>query len=344
MAAACFSLLFYGNIRLSATSRAPSSSSSSSSASCITADYSTGSNDSKGRVSIFWDLDNKPPKFAPYHAALHLRRAAAQFGDVVDMVAYANCHAFQHVPRWVQEERGPSNPNQSLTSPSHTIGAPHDANLNHPVYFCALCGLTCATNFQLKKHRRLSHRRERKNKAFKVHPLGGYSLDLELRRAGFCVRTVDHRPQAADRALKRQMKHSMDNGVQCICLVSDDSDFSEILKTARSKQLLTIVIGDTTSLQQFADVWCPWDDVAGGKDIADVCVRGCGGSGIFTEDEPSENAIALANSHHKHRMFYDFLSYFSVEEEEDVDVLSQEEPLLTQGDGCNQGVWVFEGD
>lgn len=226
---------------------------------CLTDNKSSNSKGSKRKVSVFWDLDNKPPKSSPYHAALHLRRLAAQFGDVTDMVACANRHAFLHIPRWVQGGTSFTNPDSNPASLKKSSSSS---------CMCAFCSFTCATPAELKKHCRLSHRREWRNMGSKGYPNGGYGLHMELFRAGFCVRTVDHSPQAADRALKRQIKHSVDNGVHCICLVSDDTDFAEILKTARSKRALTIVIGDTASLQQFADFWFPWNDVAHGNDIA----------------------------------------------------------------------------
>ncbi len=58
------------------------------------------------KVGVFWDLDNKPPKqVPPFVAALHLRNVAGKFGEVVDVVAYANRHAFSFLPQWVKEQR-----------------------------------------------------------------------------------------------------------------------------------------------------------------------------------------------------------------------------------------------
>ncbi|KAI5425279.1 hypothetical protein KIW84_031181 [Lathyrus oleraceus] len=58
------------------------------------------------RVGFFWDLDNKPPNsIPPYEVANKLRIAAASFGVVRHMVAYANSHTFSHVPHVVRESR-----------------------------------------------------------------------------------------------------------------------------------------------------------------------------------------------------------------------------------------------
>eukprot|EP00250_Pteridium_aquilinum_P005915 c15932_g1_i1 orf=44-985(+) len=307
----CFCL---GNISLSLGSHIPSkealSSSPSSSSStnltleCYTDNKNSNSKGSRRRVSIFWDLDNKPPNSSPYHAALHLRQVAAQFGDVADKVACANRHAFLHIPRWVQEERG--NPNPSLKRTPF----PSTSSL----CICLFCDVTCASPTELKKHCRLFHRREWKNLGFKVYQNGGYGLHLDLFKAGFCVRTVDQSPQAADRALKRQIKHSMDNGVQCICLVSDDSDFAEILKTARSKCVLTVVIGNTASLRQFADVWFPWGDVANGNDVTGICVRDWRNRIVSVENENKEMEITMTNLHPQFSEMHDASVSMSVEE------------------------------
>jgi hypothetical protein len=82
------------------------------------------------------------------------------------------------------------------------------------------------------------------------------------------VRRVEDKPQAADEALKSHMARSIKQGLHCICLVSDDSDFSNALRVAQQKQLRTVVVGDTTTLSQFADIKFSWEDVASGKALA----------------------------------------------------------------------------
>lgn len=96
----------------------------------------------------------------------------------------------------------------------------------------------------------------------------GYGLAGELRRAGVYVRMVSDKPQAADEALKLHMNRSIRQGVDCICLVSDDSDFSNILKSAQCKDLHTVIVGDTPTLSKFADVKFSWQDVASGIALA----------------------------------------------------------------------------
>lgn len=121
-----------------------------------------------------------------------------------------------------------------------------------------------------KKRTKFQHAISGKSERYKeaarplLTPKTGYGLESDLRRAGVYVRTVQYKPQAADVALKKQIESSMNKGIQCICLVSDDSDFSDMLKMARSQNLRTVVFGESNSLRRFADFWFPWDDVAQG--------------------------------------------------------------------------------
>ncbi|KAG6402518.1 hypothetical protein SASPL_134714 [Salvia splendens] len=240
------------------------------------------------KVVILWDLDNKPPRGPPYEAAQALKSMAKKFGDVIDIAAYANRHAFIHLPEWVvqgrrEERRLDALERRGLSTPAEP-------------YICSVCGRKCKTNMDLKKHFRQLHERERQKKMnrmrslkgkkrrnFKerfidgnekyneaarrlVTPKVGYGLAQELRRAGVYVKTVQDKPQAADWALKRQMMHSMSRGVDWIVLVSDDSDFSEMLRKAREANLGTVVVGDQDrALGRHADVWVQWNRVENGE-------------------------------------------------------------------------------
>lgn len=95
-------------------------------------------------------------------------------------------------------------------------------------------------------------------------PKVGYGLESDLRRAGVYVRTVEDKPQAADLALKKQIASSVSKGINCICLVSDDHDFAEMLKEARIQNLQTVVFGESRSLRRYADFWFPWEAVSQG--------------------------------------------------------------------------------
>ncbi|EYU25455.1 hypothetical protein MIMGU_mgv1a023507mg, partial [Erythranthe guttata] len=240
------------------------------------------------KVVVLWDLDNKPPRGPPYEAAIALKTLAQRFGDVVDMAAYANRHAFIHLPQWVVEERRQS---RSLDFRERKgLSAPPEP------YVCSVCGRKCKTNMDLKKHFKQLHERERQKKLSRMRslkgkkrqrfkerfiegnekyneaarnlltPKTGYGLAQELRRAGVYVKTVQDKPQAADWALKKQMLHSMNRGVDWIVLVSDDSDFSETLRKAREANLGTVVVGDRgRALGRNADVWVPWIGVENGE-------------------------------------------------------------------------------
>ena len=240
------------------------------------------------KVVVLWDLDNKPPRGPPYNAAMSLKRLAQRFGDVIDMSAYANRHAFIHLPQWVVQQRRDRKEvdffeRKGLITPSDP-------------YICKVCGRKCKTNLDLKKHFKQLHERERQKKLnrmrslkgkkrqrFKerfingnekyneaardlVTPKVGYGLASELRRAGVFVKTVEDKPQAADWALKKQMQHSMRRGVDWLFLVSDDSDFSDMLRRAREAKLGTVVVGDwDRALGRHADLWVPWVRVEKGE-------------------------------------------------------------------------------
>lgn len=123
-----------------------------------------------------------------------------------------------------------------------------------------------------KKRQRFKERfingNEKYNEAARdlVTPKVGYGLASELRRAGVFVKTVEDKPQAADWALKKQMQHSMSRGVDWLFLVSDDSDFSDMLRRAREANLGTVVVGDwDRALGRHADLWVPWVRVEKGE-------------------------------------------------------------------------------
>ncbi|XP_021726533.1 uncharacterized protein LOC110693682 [Chenopodium quinoa] len=268
------------------------------------------------KVVVLWDLDNKPPRGPPYDAAVSLRTLAARFGEVVDISAYANRHAFSHLPARVIEERRARRQmdfleRKGMITPSQP-------------YVCSVCGRKCKTNLDLKKHFRQLHERERqkklsrmkqlkgkkrqkfkeryleKNSKFEeaartlITPKVGYGLAKELRRAGVFVKTVEDKPQAADWALKRQMMHSMSRGVDWLFLVSDDSDFRDMLRKAGEANLGTVVVGDRNGvLGMQADLWVPWGGVEKGEvSEKDLVPRrkevGDWGDGLFSISEFDE--------------------------------------------------------
>lgn len=236
------------------------------------------------KVVVLWDLDNKPPRGPPYAAATALIELAQRFGDIVDISAYANRHAFVHLPQWVLEERHERRRMDFLERKGITTPA--------EPYICGVCGRKCRTNLDLKKHFKQLHERERQKKLNRMRslkgkkrqrykekfisgntkyeeaarslitPKVGYGLASELRRAGVFVKTVEDKPQAADWALKRQMQHSMSRGIDWLVLVSDDSDFADMLRRARESNLGTVVVGDWhRALGRHADLWVPWTGV-----------------------------------------------------------------------------------
>ncbi|CAH2070289.1 unnamed protein product [Thlaspi arvense] len=283
------------------------------------------------KVVVLWDLDNKPPRGPPYEAATALRRVAEKLGRVVEISAYANRHAFIHLPHWVVEERR-SRRNLDFAERKGEV-------IPIEPYICGVCGRKCKTNLDLKKHFKQLHERERQKKVNRMRslkgkkrqkfkeryvsgnekyneaarslltPKVGYGLEAELRRAGVHVKTVEDKPQAADWAVKRQIQHSMTRGIDWLVLVSDDKDFSDMLRKAREADLGTLVVSDRDrALGRHADLWVPWIGVENGEigeaDLVPEKRRrfdeeeeggSGGGDGLFSlsydEDETSEITV-----------------------------------------------------
>lgn len=264
------------------------------------------------KVVVLWDLDNKPPRGQPYDAAVALRRVGELFGRVVEFSAYANRHAFLHLPQWVIDNRRERRQLDALERKGFAVP-------DEP-YICGVCGRKCRTNHELKRHFLQLHERERQKKLGRMRslkgkkrqkykqrfisgnhkyteaarelltPKTGYGLASELRRAGVFVKTVEDKPQAADAAVKRQMQHSLSRGIDCLLLVSDDSDFSEMIMRAREADLRTVVVGDGRRvLGRLADFWLSWMKVEKGELGEEVLLSGRNGG--FHEEQDKEEEI-----------------------------------------------------
>ncbi|KAL2485566.1 zinc finger (C2H2 type) family protein [Abeliophyllum distichum] len=245
----------------------------------------------RNNVGIFWDLDNKPPKsFPPYDAAIRLKKATEEFGSVKYMIAYANHHAFRYVPPSVRAQRGER---KALNELENTGVVKPDEP-----YKCRVCGRRFYNNEKFINHFKQIHEREQMKRLNQIEsargksrvnlvaknsmkmekyrnaatdiltPKVGYGLMDELKRAGYWVGKVSDKPQAADSALRNHMVDIMDRRmVECIVLVSDDSDFVEILKEARLRCLKTVVVGDSNdgALKRTADAAFSWQEIMMGK-------------------------------------------------------------------------------
>lgn len=242
-------------------------------------------------VGIFWDLGNKPPKsLPPYEAALKLKAAASSFGIVNYMVAYATHHAFTYVPPVVKEQRKDRKVLNQLEKRGviQRVGP----------CLCRVCGRKFYTNEKLINHFKQIHETEHKKRLNRIEsargskriqlvgkfamkmekyknaardiltPKVGYRLADELKRAGFWVRAVADKPQSADIALRNHMVNMMDHErMDCLVLVSNDSDFVDILREARLRCLKTVVVGDTSDgiLKRYSDAEFSWEELMLGK-------------------------------------------------------------------------------
>ncbi|XP_039131088.1 uncharacterized protein LOC120267480 [Dioscorea cayenensis subsp. rotundata] len=242
-------------------------------------------------IAIFWDLDNKPPNsIPPYDAAVRLKLAAASFGTLKFAVAYANAHAFRHVPAPIRAQR----------QDRRTLDRLENAGVYTPSepYVCRVCGRNFYNHTKFINHFKQLHEREQGKRLRRLEsakgskrvmlaaklsmkmekyrraerdvlvPKIGYGLADELRRAGVLVRTVDDRPEAADRAIREHMVDTMDRRrVGCLMLVSDDAGFAGVLREARMRCLKTVVVGDEGDgvLKRCADAAFSWKEVSSGK-------------------------------------------------------------------------------
>ncbi|CAO2819502.1 unnamed protein product [Amaranthus hypochondriacus] len=259
---------------------------------CPSSSFSTSAlvKPSLSKIGIFWDLDNKPPiSVAPFEAAIKLKRAVSSFGVVRYMVAYANQHAFSYVPPQVRE----------LRNEKKVLNRLENKGVIKRIepYTCRICGRKFNTNEKLIDHFKI-HTREHQKRLSQIEsakgkkrvnlvakyamnmekyknaardiltPKVGYGLGEDLRRAGFWVQMVSDKPQAADVALRSHMVDMMDHRrIQCLVLVSDDSDFTGVLEEAKERCLRTIVVGDSNDgvLKRNADACFSWREILIGK-------------------------------------------------------------------------------
>ncbi|KAJ8762993.1 hypothetical protein K2173_023198 [Erythroxylum novogranatense] len=243
-------------------------------------------------VAIFWDLDNSLPKsFPPYEAAVRLKNSVSSFGAVRYMVAYANRHTSRYVPKAVREER----------KERELLNQLEKRGVIKPVepYLCRVCGRKFYNNEKLINHFKQIHEREHQKRLNQLESARGkrrlklvgryavkmekyknasrdilltpkvrYSLVDELKRAGVWVRTVSDEPQATDVALREHMVDVMDKRkAECLVLVSDDSDFVDVLEEAKLRCIKTVAVGDTNdgALKRVADARFSWQEILMGK-------------------------------------------------------------------------------
>ncbi|KAK8901569.1 hypothetical protein ACHAO1_002449 [Botrytis cinerea] len=167
-------------------------------------------------------------------------------------------------------------------------------------YVCGICGNKKKTQVELVKHFKI-HEKERrkklngaaqlkgrkrarfvarelsKEKNAKYHeaavgitrPDDRYKLDTELRRAGVVVNLVNSSSQAADKAIiayANAMRHRKETLYDWLVLISDDTDFGDLVKRLSRKGVGTIVVGSkpNRNLVRAVCAWVPWNLVETG--------------------------------------------------------------------------------
>ena len=253
-------------------------------------------------VAIFWDLYNKPQNpFPPCEAALRLKKTASSFGFVCHMLAFANSRAFSYVPVSIREQRKERKKltqleNKGLVKPFEP-------------YLCRVCGRNFYNHEKFLNHFKQIHEREHTKRLNQIEsargsrrvklvakysmkmekykkaardiltPKSGYGLSDELGRAGFLVRRVSDKPQAAATEMKNHIVEMMDRRrAECLVLVSDDLDFASVLQEAKMRCLKTVVVGRNINdgvLKRIADSGFSWKEIMMGKAQKEaVSIRG----------------------------------------------------------------------
>ncbi|TGO24470.1 hypothetical protein BPAE_0102g00320 [Botrytis paeoniae] len=257
------------------------------------------------KVILLWDLDNKPPfdSINPYEAAQNLRAFASSFGNVINIAAFANRSGMSFVPSSVIESRKELKEYYALEDKLHRK---YKIELDEP-YVCGICGNKKKTQVQLTKHFKI-HEKKRvqksngaaqlkgkkkarfiarelsKEKNAKYHdaavgitrPADRYKLDTELQRAGVVVNLVKSSSQAVDKAIiaySNAMRQREATLYDWLILISDDTDFGDLVKRLSRKGVGTIVVGDrmrkvgskpSEKLAMAAYAWVPWSLVETG--------------------------------------------------------------------------------
>ncbi|KAI1212058.1 uncharacterized protein F4807DRAFT_386809 [Annulohypoxylon truncatum] len=238
-------------------------------------------------VAILWDLDNKQPYALPENVAAAIRALASERGKIIEFSAMANYHAFIRLSPAAKELRAERN----RIAAAEERG---EIKRTEP-YRCPYCGNKFKTIKKMEKHYKMLHERERKKKLTRLNMLKGkkrekwlakngknlmrrneahievkapekkHKLYRSLNRAGVRVRVVSKASQAADNELKGRFgllqKHNNLTNLTLI-VISDDSDFCKMVKRARTKHgIHVIVISErpTLKLAKEANEWLSWD-------------------------------------------------------------------------------------
>ncbi|KAI1138063.1 hypothetical protein F5Y05DRAFT_49891 [Hypoxylon sp. FL0543] len=237
---------------------------------------------SKKRVAILWDLDNKPPRALPVDVATSIRALAERRGEIVEYSAMANYHAFVGLPLAAMELK------RDRKMRKMTEGYAEGQ------FICPVCGNKFKTEAKMTKHYEQLHERERKKKLNRLGQLKGkkrkkwleknvgklekysrahtaiyepekdHKVYRSLKRCGVRVRIVTKAPQAADEALAKRFAKVRKDPDLTLILISDDSDFYNMVQRARAKYGVRIVVMSRSQegkLAKIADEWVSWDAV-----------------------------------------------------------------------------------
>ncbi|KAH9657191.1 C2H2-type domain-containing protein [Citrus sinensis] len=187
----------------------------------------------------------------------------SSFGVVKFIMAYANSHAFSYVPQ---------------------VGVIRPAE----PYVCGVCGRSFYDDVKLVNYFMQIYECKHKKRLNRVHWVGKYSIKMEkykraaravltpevgngligeLKRGGLWVRTASDKPQATDVLLRNHLVITHKRRIEYLVVVSDDSDFVEVLLEANLRCLKTVVVGDINdgALKRISYACFSWWDILMGK-------------------------------------------------------------------------------
>lgn len=235
------------------------------------------------RVGVFWNLDCSKPSqsFPPFRIANSLKVAASSLGKVHYMVAYGSRHAIdqaQQAPKQSEDKEGiPKRVKPSICGVCRRKFYDKERLLSHfsqiheREYLKRLSEIDSAKG---KKRVNLVGRYSVKMDKYRyavrdiLSLKEGQNLEAGLERAGFWVRGVVNIPQAAVDALRTHMMDMMDQRrLQCLFLVSNNSELVDVLKEARLRCVHTVVVSTRRggTLWRTADAAFSWKDIMSGK-------------------------------------------------------------------------------
>lgn len=236
---------------------------------------SGSSKEATQRVIVLWDLDNlQPQRLSRYDTAMAIRTVASQFGEVKRFYAFANARTLRPLA-WVALQ-------QEEVLHRKRLKKLHDLKTSEVLtpLTCDICGWRAGSGsvaaVKLRKHVSQLHsvKEQRKKLLAMQHTEAGREgedsgLKTELARANVLVEMSSNKKQAADKLLQERFWKEAAT-VDCVLVVSADSDMSTVLDEAEHMGLKTAVITTKNAgfLRAKAHHSIAWEPLWTGPEVA----------------------------------------------------------------------------